>query len=182
MRGIELGYQTYVYFSLLSTFHRFIKGRHNKANSVNIFKHRTKISGFLVLISYRDILFASFQSQSFLAELFHMRCQDNICEEGRHSTIFRDRVSSEEQQSEKRFLYRNQIWPENSEKNKIRGGGAELSNIVFLMWSSLNFVIQRYRSVMNQLAKAEENHRVKCGDVKNVVNEIWHDLTTCVCI
>ena len=55
---------------------------------------------------------------------------------------------------------------ENSEKNKIRGGGAELSNIVFLLWSSLNFVIQRYCSVMNQLAKAEENHRVKCGDVK----------------
>ena len=100
-----------------------------------------------------------------------MRCQDNICEEGRHSTIFRDRVSSEEQHSEKRFLY--QPKPDlDSEKNKIRGGGAKLSNIVFLMWSSLNFVIQRYRSVMNQLAKAEENHRVKCGDVKNVVNEI----------
>ena len=40
--------------------------------------------------------------------------------------------------------------PENSEKNKIRGG----------------FVIQRYCSVMNKLAKAKENHRVKCGDVK----------------
>ena len=63
-------YQTYVYFSLTQYIPPLHQGRHNKANSVNIFKHWTKFWGFLVLISYPDILFASFQSQSYLAELF----------------------------------------------------------------------------------------------------------------